>query len=250
MSELNDRLVEVGRVRSPWQATHDIPIQGGPATIEIDPAFEEALDSIERASHLVVIGYLHKADRSVLKAARRKLKCNTPPCGVFATRSPSRPNPLSVTTVELVARKGLVLYVDPLDLVDGTPVVDLKAYCPGLDNVFSAQSIRRVSSSQLPDSLLIPFLQRDLRNHLGQHASERPAQATLEAMVRVVRHFGIDPRDPELCVEINRCDIATDALMAMTGASFAGGRIVVLPDDGPRRACFHVGDRQLTEMVE
>jgi tRNA-Thr(GGU) m(6)t(6)A37 methyltransferase TsaA len=248
--ELPAGLVQIGRVCSPWTDTHDIPLQGGPATIDIDPNYEPALECIERTSHLVVIAYLHKADRSVLKAAPRKLKCDAPPCGVFSTRSPARPNPLSLTMVELVGRAGLVLHVTPLDLVDGTPVVDLKAYSPGWDNVFAAQSIRRVSSNQLPDSLLIPFLQRDIRNYLGDRASARPAQAALEAMVRVVREFNLDPRDPELHVEINGCDAATDALMAMTGASFSTGRIAVFPDDGPRRARFYAGDRRHTETLE
>lgn len=247
--EVPGGLVRVGRVCSPWTDTHAIPVQGGPATIEVDPRFEPALECIERASHLVVIAYLHRADRSVLKASPRKLKCDAPPCGVFATRSPARPNPLSLTMVELTRREGLVLHVTPLDLVDGTPVVDLKAYSPGWDNVFAAQSIRRVSSNQLPDSLLIPFLQRDLRNYLGERASARAAQAALEAMVRVVREFNLDPRDPDLRVEVNGCDVATDALMAMTGASFSTGRIVVRPDGEPRRAHFYAGDRQRTETL-
>lgn len=244
-----DSLVVIGRVRSPWQDTHDIPVQGGPARIEIDPAFEPALECVERASHLVVIAYLHKADRTVLRASPRKLKCDAPPCGVFATRSPARPNPLSLTMVELVRRDGLVLHVDPLDLLDGTPVVDVKAYSPGWDNVFAAQSIRRVPSNQLPDTLLIPFLQRDLRNHLGAGASARPAQAALELMVRAVRQLDVDPRDPRLRVEVNGCDVSTDALMAMTGASFGSGRMAVVSDAQPRRVCIRVGERTLTEVI-
>jgi len=250
LSELSEKLVCIGRIVDPWRETNDIPREGGPATIEIDPKYVEALDGIERASHLVVIAYLHRADRSVLKASPRKLNCEVPPCGVFATRSPARPNPLSLTMVELVKREGLVLHVTPVDLLDGTPVVDLKAYSPGWDSVFAAQCIRRASSNQLPDSLLIPFLQRDLRNYLGARASDRPAQAALESVVRAIRHFDIDPRDPRLRVEINGCDAATDALMAMTGASFSSGRIVVQQDSGPRRVCFRVQDRLLSEIIE
>lgn len=248
--EFSEKVVAIGHVVAPWLETRDIPLQGGPATIEIDPKYEDALDCIERASHLVIMAFFHKADRSVLKASPRKLKCDAPPCGVFATRSPARPNPISLTMVELVRLEGLTLHVNPLDLLDGTPVVDIKAYSPGWDNVFAAQSIRRVSSSQLPDSLLIPFLQRDLRNYLGERADARPAQAALEAVVRAVRHFNLDPRDPSLSFEINGCDGATDALMAMTGASFSTGRIVVRHDAGPRKVCFQVEDRQLIETIE
>lgn len=243
-------LVPVGRVRAPWRDTHDIPLQGGPAIIEIAPAYEAALECIERASHLAVIAYLHKADRTVLKASPRKLNCQAAPCGVFATRSPARPNPLSLSMVELVRIDGLTLYVDPLDLLDDTPVVDLKAYSPGWDSVFAAKSIRRVSSSLLPDSILVPFLQRDLRNHLGEQAASRPAQAALEAMVRVVRAFNLDPRDPQLRFEVNGCDAATDALMAMTGATFSSGRIALRAGQGPRRAHFYAGDQRHAETLE
>jgi len=250
MKELRDRLVGIGRVCSQWHDTHEIPVQGGPARIEVDPACEQALECIERASHLAVIAFLHKADRSVLKASPRKLRCDALPCGVFATRSPARPNPLSLTMVELAGREGLTLHVTPLDLVDGTPVVDIKAYSPGWDNVFSARSIRRVAANQLRPSLLESFLERDLRNHLGEHASSRRAQSALEAMVRAVKELDIDPRDPGLRIEVNGCDVATDALMAMTGASFASGRIVVHPDAGPRIVSFLAAGRQITQSIE
>ncbi len=248
--ELTDLLVVIGRIRSPWQHTHDIPLHGGPATIEIAPAFEAALEGVERASHLVVIAYLHKADRSVLRASPRKLRIEAPPCGVFATRSPARPNPLALSTVELLKREGCVLHVEPLDLLDGTPVVDLKTYSPGWDNVFSAQGVRRVSSSRLPEDLLISFLQRDLRNHLGRHATASRAQAAVRLVARAARQLDIDPRDPELSMEVGGCDVVTDALMAMTGASFASGRISVVTDAQPRRVCFRVGDRQMVDTIE
>lgn len=250
MQELPERLVGVGRVRCAWQDPHEIPVEGCPAAIEVDPEYEGALECIERASHLVVMAFLHKADRSVLKASPRKLRCDALPCGVFATRSPARPNPLSLTMVELVRREGLTLHVTPLDLVDGTPVVDLKAYSPGWDNVFSARSIRRVAPNQLRRTLLESFLNRDLRNHLGEHASDERAQGALRAMMRAVTQLEVDPRDPGLRIETNGCDAATDALMAMTGASFASGRIVVRPEPGPRRARFLAAGRQLTETIE
>jgi tRNA-Thr(GGU) m(6)t(6)A37 methyltransferase TsaA len=249
MAELTEQLVAIGRVRSPWHDMHDIPVQGGPATIEIAEAYQPALECVGRASHLVVLAYLHKADRTVLKASPRKLNLEASSCGVFATRSPARPNPLSLTVVELLRCEGRVIHVDPLDLLDGTPVVDLKAYSPGWDSVFAARSVRRVSSAQLSNSLLIPFLQRDLRNHLGIHASDRLAQAAVGAMVRVIRELGVDPRDPDLRIDVNACDAATDALMAMTGASFASGRIRVVADGRPRCVRFRVGEADLTENI-
>lgn len=69
-------------------------------------------------------------------------------------------------------------------------------------------------------------------------------------MLRAVKELDIDPRDPGLRIEVNGCDVATDALMAMTGASFASGRIVVLPDSGPRIVSFLAAGRQITESIE
>ena len=243
-------LLQIGRVRAPWQTTESIPAEGGPASIEVAQEFEPALRGIERASHLVVIAYLHKADRAVLEALSRKLGHDAPVCGVFATRSPSRPNPLSVTMVELVRCDGLVLHVSPLDLLDATPVVDLKAYSPGWDSVFAARTERRVSSFQLPDSVLIPFLQRDLRNHMGDLAAAPWPQAALRAVVRAVRVLAVDPRDPLLCMEVNGCGMVVDALMGMTGALFASGRIAVVEDGGVRRVRFVLGDRRHVESIE
>jgi len=240
---MNQELVPIGRVHAPWQATKSIPIGGGPASIEIHQEFEPALHGIERASHIVVIAYLHQADRQVLQASPRKLSCEAPACGVFATRSPARPNPLSVTMVELVKRDERTLHVTPLDLLDGTPVVDIKAYSPGWDGVFAARTIRRVASNQLSDSHLIPILQRDLRNHIGQYATAKQSQAVLSAMVRVIRLFDVDPRDPNLRMDTNGCDTVIDALMGLTGATFASGRLVVHSDNAPRRVRFLLGDR-------
>jgi tRNA (adenine37-N6)-methyltransferase len=250
MNPVEMTLMPVGRVRSPWAEPHDVPLAGGPAIIEIAPEYQAALEGIERASHLVVIAFLDRADRSVLRASPRKLGLHALPCGVFATRSPARPNPLSLTMVELSKRDGRLLHVQPLDLADGTPVIDLKAYSPGWDSVFAARTARRIPAWELPDALLRVMLERDVQNHLGERASDSRARAALEAMVMLIHEWEIDPRDPRLRVEVDVCDAGTDALMAMSGASFANGRIRVRQDAQPGGVHFFAGQREHTERFE
>jgi len=238
-------LVAVGWVRSPWSEPGDVPMQGGPAIIEIDPAYDRALDHIERSSHIVVLAFLHKADRTVQMASPRKLAPDAPPWGVFATRSPARPNPIALSTTALLRRDGLLLHVDPLDLVDGTPVVDIKSYSPGWDNVFSATSTRRLPLHLLPDEMVTGFLQRDLRNHLGSAWQTFSAQRALEAVRTAIRYFELDPRDGALSVEVGVCDATIDAIMAMTGASFANGRLRVAGATDEQVIRFRAGAREL-----
>ncbi|MCP8305362.1 MAG: tRNA (N6-threonylcarbamoyladenosine(37)-N6)-methyltransferase TrmO [archaeon] len=93
--------------------------------------FTEALDGVEDFSHLFIIFHLHKvvAGRSALKVHPRR-RSDLPLVGVFATRSPYRPNPIGLTLVELIERKGNIVKVKGLDAIDGTPVIDVKPYFP------------------------------------------------------------------------------------------------------------------------
>jgi tRNA-Thr(GGU) m(6)t(6)A37 methyltransferase TsaA len=103
--------------------------QGTTARIEIDPRWTDALDGLDGFSHINVLCYLHKmeGEEPVLKirAQRRPVM---PWVGLFATRTPLRPNPISLTVVRLIERQGNVLQVQNLDMFDGTPVLDIKPY--------------------------------------------------------------------------------------------------------------------------
>ena len=120
----------VGFVRSPFTATAEIPKGPGAehtteGVIEILPEFETGLQDVEGFSHLIVLWVFHRGEGFALLA-------NPPsddrPHGVFATRSPRRPNPIGLTVVELLERKGRQLRVRGVDMLDGTPVLDLKPY--------------------------------------------------------------------------------------------------------------------------
>jgi tRNA-Thr(GGU) m(6)t(6)A37 methyltransferase TsaA len=119
----------IGVVRSPLRARADAPNQayeGAPAAaLEIDPAFADALHRIEPGDTLVVLTWLHLADRSMLQTHPRDDE-TIPLTGVFRTRSSDRPNPIGVHRVVVTAVEGATVRVDALEAIDGTPIVDLK----------------------------------------------------------------------------------------------------------------------------
>lgn len=100
--------------------------------IIFDNQYEEALDSLEKFSHAVILFWFHKStpwDNSVSKVHPRKRQ-DLPLVGVFSSRSPVRPNPIGMTVVKLLKREGNVLQVMGLDAIDGTPVLDIKPHFP------------------------------------------------------------------------------------------------------------------------
>jgi tRNA-Thr(GGU) m(6)t(6)A37 methyltransferase TsaA len=121
-------LRKIGEVRSSISARADAPRQGREgapdAWLELDANLTEALDGLRIGDEVVVITWLHLADRDTQKVHPR----NDPSrlCGVFATRSPDRPNPLGLHRVTVRAIDGTRVLVGPLEAIDGTPVVDVK----------------------------------------------------------------------------------------------------------------------------
>ena len=120
----------IGRVGSPFRHTSEIPKGPGAkhtadGTLEILPELADGLTDIEGFSHLIVVWAFHRSEG-------RELLFTPPtddrPHGVFATRSPCRPNPIGLTVVELLRREGATLHVRGLDMLDGTPILDIKPY--------------------------------------------------------------------------------------------------------------------------
>jgi len=120
----------IGVVRSTLRATSDAPNQaseGAPeALLEIESAFADALHRLEVGDELIVLTWLHLADRYVLQT-HPKGDERIPLTGVFRTRSPARPNPIGLHRVIVTAREGATtLRVGALEAIDGTPILDLK----------------------------------------------------------------------------------------------------------------------------
>ncbi len=124
----------VGYVKGPYKDTQDVPRGLGAqhfaeGVLEILPEFGIGLTDIEGFSHLFVIWIFDRSGESKL--------LSTPPSdsqshGVFATRSPRRPNPIGLTVVELLRRDGVLLHVRGIDMLDGTPILDIKPYLSGV----------------------------------------------------------------------------------------------------------------------
>ncbi len=120
----------IGVIRSPFTETHQIPKGCGArheaeGTLEILPEFELGLTDIEGFSHLYVLWVFDRADGYELIGTP---PTDSRPHGVFATRSPRRPNPLGLTVVRLLGREGDKLRVAGVDMLDGTPILDIKPY--------------------------------------------------------------------------------------------------------------------------
>jgi tRNA-Thr(GGU) m(6)t(6)A37 methyltransferase TsaA len=119
----------IGVVRSPLVRREDAPRQGTEgapdAWIVLEPSSADTLPGIRAGDRLVLVTWLHEADRSVLQVHPRD-DLTRPLTGVFATRSSDRPNPLGLHEVAVLGIDGLEVAVGPLEAIDGTPVVDIK----------------------------------------------------------------------------------------------------------------------------
>ncbi|MGE4193175.1 MAG: tRNA (N6-threonylcarbamoyladenosine(37)-N6)-methyltransferase TrmO [Pseudodesulfovibrio sp.] len=128
---MDKELVVIGTVRSSIKEVKSAPKMEDEdgavrARIEMNPAYAEGLDGLEPGARLELFTWFHQSDRSVLKVHPRGIK-ERPLRGVFATRSPARPNPIGLHRVTLVAiEEPLTLVVEPLEAIDGTPIIDIK----------------------------------------------------------------------------------------------------------------------------
>jgi len=124
----------IGHVRSPYQNTQQVPKGLGAkheaeGILEILPEFEGGLTDIEGFSHLMVLWVFDRVDGFDMLGTPPS---DNRPHGVFATRSPRRPNPIGLSVVELVRREGVRLHVRGIDMLDGTPILDIKPYLSGI----------------------------------------------------------------------------------------------------------------------
>lgn len=131
----------IGRIRTPWLKTADCPKNSRrqadvEATIELDENFINGLQEIGLHSHLIVLYWLHLSRRDLVLQKPSHL---TAPRGVFALRSPVRPNPIGLSVVALVAVDRASLVVRNIDCVDGTPVIDIKPYFATTDSFPAAR---------------------------------------------------------------------------------------------------------------
>jgi tRNA-Thr(GGU) m(6)t(6)A37 methyltransferase TsaA len=139
MSEWNVK--PIGYIRSPFTDTSQIPKGRGAehtaeGSLELLPEYEAGLKDIDGISHLYIIWVFDRSEGYELVGTP---PCDTRPHGVFATRSPKRPNPLGLTVVELLERRGASLRLRGVDMLDRTPVLDIKPYLSSIP----AEKMRR-----------------------------------------------------------------------------------------------------------
>jgi tRNA-Thr(GGU) m(6)t(6)A37 methyltransferase TsaA len=131
----------IGVIHSPFDTPENMPIQPAsaasrPGWVEVFPAFERGLADLEGFSHLILIYHFHQVGGMRLTVTPFM---DHQPRGVFATRAPLRPNPIGLSVVQLLSRVGCRLEIANLDVLDGTPLLDIKPYIPDFDQVLTAR---------------------------------------------------------------------------------------------------------------
>jgi len=126
----------IGIIHSPFKKPQGIPIQttaakGIKGTVEIFPEYAEGLKDVEGFSHIILICHFHLSKKASLKV---KPFMDNQLRGVFSTRAPSRPNPIGLSIVRLVGVEERTLLIQDVDIVDGTPLLDIKPYVPDFDS--------------------------------------------------------------------------------------------------------------------
>ena len=125
----------IGVIHSPFKEPKGTPIQpsgaeGVEGRVEVLPEYAEGLKDVEGFSHIILIYHFHLSKKSSLKA---KPYMDSQMHGVFAMRVSSRPNPIGISMVRLVSVEDNILHIQDVDIVDGTPLLDIKPYVPEFD---------------------------------------------------------------------------------------------------------------------
>ena len=128
-------IVKIGTIFSPYKTKEECPIQGivaleGNGKVEVFSAYEEALETIETFSHIILFYIFDRAGKIELS---RPTFLDDVPHGVFASRHPCRPNGIGMSIVKLEKRTGNLLEVSEIDVLDNTPLIDIKPYIPRFD---------------------------------------------------------------------------------------------------------------------
>jgi len=133
-------LTPVGRIEGPFAQAISNAWEKAVQHIVVDERWTPALEGLEEFSHLIVLFWLDRIQGAVELKVHPENRRDVPAVGLFATRTPLRPNPIGLQVVELLSRQGNVLTIRGLDALDGSPVLDLKPYLPRGDSVRDART--------------------------------------------------------------------------------------------------------------
>jgi len=216
------QLRKIGVIRSEYSRRKSVPRLGAPGAVELFPEYLDGLHQIEKHSHLWVLVWMDQAERDVLQVTPRGVADKSPAGlhGVFAVRSPVRPNPIGMTLGRVLSVQGLRIEFDRLDFVDGTPVLDLKPYFLSRDAIFSASNTQ--IGRPLDRDALHESLRAQAENYHGSVDRE------VELAVDVMTHFRADvldmvePAGLYVTAPLDR-PVLVDALIGMTRVSLGRG---------------------------
>lgn len=206
-------LYPIGYVISSVANAREMPPGGVAATIEILPQYEPALLRIEENSHIWILSWFHQSDRSKLSTAPG-VNADLPEYGVFALRAASRPNPIAMSRAKLLKREGFRLFLESLDAVEGTPVLDIKPYFEN-DIVFSPRT------SYIPGKNRSYRQNQMMRQALAHHQEECLYLQLAVRMALVVDEVFGHLNNPELLVTVRGSACLADAVQGLSRARLA-----------------------------
>lgn len=222
-------LKPIGTVESTVTQSRDMPLQGVPAVINVFDEFLEGLTGIESDTHINVIGWFDKADRAPLMVRPRKISLQLEKRGVFSLRSPARPNPLSLTATRLLKVDGPLLYVEPLDLIDGSPVVDIKPYSAGWDTIFWARDVHSGLITQyMAEEQVLAELFREAFNFHGEKCAAIAVSAKIAYDAAQALETSV--RDIHLQLPRNVNPHLADGLVGVSRATMGNARLTFSED--------------------
>ncbi len=186
---MNFTLEPIGFIKNNVENRSAMTMSGTKSTIEIDPKFSSSLDSIEENSHIIVCCFLHMAKRDVQKVHPRKFNIySLSEKGVLSTRSPDRPNPISISVAKLLKRDKNTLTLDNLDVINGTPVIDIKPYIADSDGVFNAQRLNvKTSLTNANEQYYYDFLKESALNYI--FAQDNSLDLGIYSLIKIVETF-------------------------------------------------------------
>lgn len=221
-------LSPVGVVRSPISDRKQMTTLGVPAAVEIFEPYLDGLLRIEKHSHLWILAWLEGANRVIQVTPRGVTEGPEGLHGVFAVRSPARPNPIGLTAARVTGLAGNRIELDRLDFVDGTPVLDVKPYFVTRDLIFSARNAqvgRSASREAIREALIMQ----------GEAFVGRP-DAAVDRAADILSHFRAevlrfeDPPAWRISVPATEPALA-DAFMAMTRVRLGDGSLRLEGDE-------------------
>ncbi|OPY05488.1 MAG: S-adenosyl-L-methionine-binding protein [Syntrophus sp. PtaB.Bin001] len=230
----------IGTVHSAEKSTDRMSLQGCCAVIEIFPEYAAALEKINENSHLWVLCWFHEARRDVLATSPKRVNPDLPTYGVFALRTPSRPNPIALSLVRLDKVAENRLFVSGLDAVNGTAVLDIKPYYEH-DIVFSPRT---------PEILPLDRQMRKKALEKEAFLHHRESCAGLRIAVRmaqVVQDRWGKLNDDELYVAVTGSACLADVIQGLTRARIANPpRFCFQPSGEIQRSAWRKNDKVIS----